>query len=394
MGGIAGIKGKSPSTYDTRPASSASAVSDASVLTFQPNGTAKGTQFTDWNALYAAFLLTTGPVLIAFDITSEPSGIAALPLGTYDMQGRATWTDTGLESGAGGVQVAIPDGGIVQNLRGLHGDIQLNTASTAVSPLQYTSTLYAASFAARDGAAFLQRGSVPVFAVDAGQTLFLTVSENVNVNSFNSFAELVGLTSTSTLVFEAYKGFNFFNASERLFSGPIGSIVNFIIDASWNGYPPGPNFSGTTSTTQIDKGIVAVYASDNGTTDVAVVAGNVTLTFVKGVHVTAGQNVIVHASAYYTATAGIPGPGRIITSVSSSSGGPFLLQDQVGESSVVAEEHVTTRSFQITGLPAGDYKFVLEGQVAGSLTGATVPGAPPGSGLTPGARLIVEVVSV
>jgi len=77
------------------------------VLTLQPGGSAAPpNQFIDWNSLYTEFLKTKGPVRISFDSTFVPSGKVTLPLATYDIQGRALWSTSGLNPN-GGTEVEI-----------------------------------------------------------------------------------------------------------------------------------------------------------------------------------------------------------------------------------------------------------------------------------------------
>ena len=224
---------------------------ELSVLTFQPQGSAGRGQFTDFALLYAAFLKTNGQVLICFDGTFAPGGICTLPGGTFDMQGRATWSDSGIQA-SGGVQVAIPDGGIVKNLRGFFGAIQLNTASTGVSPLQFDGLPFASPFNVGAGASFLQTGAAAVIAIAAGQTAFITLADAINVNSFPAFGELISLGAASSLVLFVYEGLNFFNGPGKLISGPVGSTLIYAVDASWIGNPANPNFLGATTTLLLD----------------------------------------------------------------------------------------------------------------------------------------------
>jgi hypothetical protein len=223
------------------------------VLTFQPLGTASPpNQFTSWAALYAEFLLTFGPVTIAIDVTFAPGGIATIAAGTWDFQGRATLTSTALNATNGGAQLAIPDGSIIQNLLGMdgvYGDIQLNTASTAVPPLQWTGTPFA-SFTVSNFAAFLQRGVAPVIRVPAGQTFFLVLNQEINFNSFpGGFGALVDLSNpSSSVALSSFAGLNLFlGAPGNFISGVAGSNIFYLYDSAWPGNPLNSSFAGTTN---------------------------------------------------------------------------------------------------------------------------------------------------
>jgi hypothetical protein len=235
------------------------------VLTLQPGGSAAPpNQFIDWNSLYTEFLKTKGPVRISFDSTFVPSGKVTLPLATYDMQGRALWSTSGLNPN-GGTEVEIPDGGIIKNLLGLNGDygaLQLDTASASIEPLQFDGVPFA-SFIVTGGCSFFQQGAAAVMRVASGQSLFITFNGEINLNSFNSFGELAHLSAaTSVLSFSVFNGFNFFNASGKLFSGVVGSVLAYLYDASWIGNPANPNFLGTTNAPiAIDKAAFEVYSA-------------------------------------------------------------------------------------------------------------------------------------
>ena len=57
----------------------------AASLVFQPGGVAGGNVFVTWATLYAAFLTTKGPVVIAVDSTIAAANV---PAGAYDFAGR------------------------------------------------------------------------------------------------------------------------------------------------------------------------------------------------------------------------------------------------------------------------------------------------------------------
>jgi len=221
-------------------AAAVSAGAEASVLVFQPGGASAGNQFTDWNALYAAFLQTRGPVQIAIDVTFAPFGIASLPLGTYDMQGRATLTTSGLNAG-GGAQLAIPAGGVLKNLVRMTGAIQINTSNAAGHPLIWDSPQ--ATLDVSDGAAFLHTGAGKVMRVAAGQTLFVTIEGFIELNNagpFGAFIDLIDATSTlALLVFDGV-----FFVTGNIVAGVAGSTVSYLYDATWPGDPANPGFLG------------------------------------------------------------------------------------------------------------------------------------------------------
>jgi len=224
-----------------RPNSSSDVVKGLSTLVYQQGGTAaEPNQFTDWNALYAAFLQTHGPVQIAIDVTFAPLMIAHVSLGTYDMQGRATLTTSGLNTGGGG-ELAIPDGGVLKNLVGIGENLQLDTSSTLVSPLQWDG-LPLTSFMATK-AAFLNTGPASVMRVKAGQTLYLSLLQFVEVNNFPANGPLVNLEDpTSTLALTVFDGVFF--VTGNIISGVAGSKVSYLYDATWPGNPANPSFAG------------------------------------------------------------------------------------------------------------------------------------------------------
>ncbi len=138
-------------------------------------------------------------------------------------------------------------------------------------------------------------------------------------------------------------------------------------------------------------GLVATYSSDNGSTDMPVGTSTAVLATISGVIVAAGQSVIVHATTFYSVTAGT-GPGSYIAGVKSNIGGPLVPIDLVEATSIVSETDVITRVFEIKIPTPGTYTFELVGQVTGALTAALVTGDV--TNVSPGARLTVEVVSV
>ena len=262
MSAIIGRGRYARATYPHSKVDGSGGIPSPSVLTLKPRGVASPpNQFTDWDSLYAQFLKTKGPVLIAFDSTLIPLGTIDLPVATYDMQGRGLWVASGLNS----VEVAIPDGGVIRNLIGLNGDygaFQLNTSSTSIEPLQFDNIPFA-SFDVTNGCSFLQTGSVAVMRVAAQQALFITLNGEINLNSFPGFAELVHLSDpTSVLALSVFSGFNFFNSLGRLISGVAGSVLGYLYDSSWPGNPANPNFAGTTNPpVAISRALFEVYSA-------------------------------------------------------------------------------------------------------------------------------------
>jgi hypothetical protein len=143
-------------------------------------------------------------------------------------------------------------------------------------------------------------------------------------------------------------------------------------------------------------GLAATYYEDNGQTDIAVGnTGGTVLVTVPGVTITKpNQKIIIHATVWYTATAG--DDGTLSTGVFvSQPPGPFVPVDATADSSTPGANHTVTRVFEITMAAPGIYTVQLQGTCQGGLTSAEVFGAAPGgSGITPSARVTVEVVNV
>ncbi len=139
--------------------------------------------------------------------------------------------------------------------------------------------------------------------------------------------------------------------------------------------------------------IVKTYYGDNGSTDIAVGVVPVTLASISGIVVGPNQKLVVQASVFYEATAG---EGNIFTAVEAQNGvGPFVPIDATGDSIGTALIPLRTfsRSFEEPAEP-DTYTIRISAQCADGLTGAKVIGEPPGSGVSPAARLVVQVVSV
>jgi hypothetical protein len=136
------------------------------------------------------------------------------------------------------------------------------------------------------------------------------------------------------------------------------------------------------------------YYADNGSMDIAIPLAPpgtaVTVVSVPGVVVAAGQKLIIHASAYFSAITG--GTGPIFFAVFASSGGPDVPIDGVGQTATAGAQEVITRVFADLAPAAGTYTIKIKANVAAGLTGATVVGTPPGTGLFPGGRLTVQVL--
>ena len=155
-------------------------------------------------------------------------------------------------------------------------------------------------------------------------------------------------------------------------------------------------------------GLLATYAADNGTNDVVVTNGNTNVAEVDSLTVTGvGNRFIINASLYFlnlqkpigvvgaAKADGITlfGGGSLFLAVYiSENGGPFVPVDSCGQSANVNGQETLTRAFEIPA-PAGSYVIQLNAGVDTVVIGsATVPGSPPGSGVNPGGRLVVEVV--
>jgi hypothetical protein len=116
----------------------------------------------------------------------------------------------------------------------------------------------------------------------------------------------------------------------------------------------------------------------------------VTVVTVPGVVVGAGEKLLIHASAYFSAITG--GTGPIFFAVFASSGGPDVPIDGVGQTATAGAQEVITRVFADLAPAPGTYTFKIKANVAAGLTAAKVVGTPPGTGLFPGGRLTVQVL--
>jgi hypothetical protein len=140
------------------------------------------------------------------------------------------------------------------------------------------------------------------------------------------------------------------------------------------------------------SGLVATYYADNGSTDIVVGdVSDTTLVTITGIAAIAGQKLLIHATVNYTS---IAGNGVIFTGVYvSQPPGPFVIEDATEDSTVIMPSHTVTRVFQVTVSTSGTYSVQLQGICQDGATSATVVGRPPGTGLTPSARLTVEVIN-
>jgi hypothetical protein len=133
---------------------------------------------------------------------------------------------------------------------------------------------------------------------------------------------------------------------------------------------------------------IASYYGDNGLVPINVTAVDTVLATVPGVVALEGQNIIIHATVFYTVSPG-GGKGTIFTGVyGSNDGGMYILVDGTADTSNPNEQHTVTRVFELQNVAAGTYSYQLRGNVQPGLTGAVV------SGIVPAARLTVEVVAV
>ena len=254
------------SSYQRRASGASGPGGPPNVLTFQPNGVASPpNQFTSWAALYAEFLLTFGPVIVAIDTTFVPASIATIDPGTWDFQGRVGIVSSARGAMTGGAQLAIPDGSVLQGLSslgGAEGDIQINVASTVVPPLQWIGAF--AQFTLLNDASILQRGAAPVIRVPDGQSFTLLLRDQINFNASGSFGAFVDLAgSGSVLGLESTGGLSLFlGATGNLISGVAGSQVQYGYDAGWPGNPLNSLFLGAyLPASIIDKNTVVPNAA-------------------------------------------------------------------------------------------------------------------------------------
>ncbi len=93
MSSITGIKGKSPTTYETRPPGAGAAASGGDpVLVFRPGGVAGGNVYVDVPTLAAAAKAVQGPKTIFVDLSLAPGdNNAHIPAGTWDFGLYVTW---------------------------------------------------------------------------------------------------------------------------------------------------------------------------------------------------------------------------------------------------------------------------------------------------------------
>ena len=158
-----------------------SAVSPSSVaaesLVYQPGGVTAGNVFATWAALMAVFNAMPGAVHIVIDTskTLPPGSPAVIPVGTYDMQGRATissLTNSGLPSGPNPfTPLTIADGAQLRNLRKFSGTLFVKGGSLVTPPLAFDPVF--SVIENEFGVTLQNTGKVPFIAsLAAGQVVY------------------------------------------------------------------------------------------------------------------------------------------------------------------------------------------------------------------------------
>lgn len=217
-----------------------------STLTFQPGGTPAYNVFTTWTDLYAAFNLTKGPVDIAIDVTFAP---ASVPVGVWDMQGRATLTATPSLVAGNPVTSCIltmPEGAVLRDLNAIDNGLCLYLLATVTPCLQLSNNRQLFIKNSSQVQNYATNAQAPVLRVGAGDTVWVYFTElafyDNNAQSLsNPFFDLQA-GSTAYAVFS-----NLSNANGTfLFQGVAGSTFIFVYDSTFGfDLPSNPGYGGT-----------------------------------------------------------------------------------------------------------------------------------------------------
>jgi hypothetical protein len=139
-----------------------------STFVFRPGGASGGNVFTNFAALSNALASAQGLKILEFD-DSLVSPIE-LPTGTFDMH-LVSWTGSAPRSGANHARVRIPEGCLLPGLRMISGQVEVECAAHATSPVADFATgarLIQIGSRLDDGAPFVySTGPAPLF--DLGQ---------------------------------------------------------------------------------------------------------------------------------------------------------------------------------------------------------------------------------
>ncbi|MHB8107964.1 MAG: hypothetical protein ACYDH4_11150 [Candidatus Cryosericum sp.] len=214
----------------------------AASIVYRPGGAAGGNVFTSWASVMAAFATTQGPVTIAIDdsiITPAP-----VPVGIYDMRGRATITSY---SGGTGFPTLDINAGAQLISVDFTGPMQVNTHSTALVPAFVQDRTTQVVMVCREFVEFIHTGVGPWLAVAAAGFADVTfVEECLFDNSAAGAGAMISLGAGASGLLEAYESPQLIVGANSLIAGPVGTSMQLNFDASWPGsVPPSPGFAGT-----------------------------------------------------------------------------------------------------------------------------------------------------
>jgi hypothetical protein len=356
MSGIAGIKNRSPSTYDTRAVSGGASNAENPVLVFRPNGVAGGNVYTTEASLAAATQALEGPYTIFWDLSLNGSSTYTFTtVGLLDLAPGGTWTDIGdfylivfaNETTIPALPIYITQGLrviVTQTTSVFKGD----TDNVLLVDLQANIQTSGAPFATMTSGGYLgvqmhdetylfATGSNSIFVADTGSTVAAFVYDSAQIFSPNAVSSSGG----SAYVF-GYSPANFIVQGQY----PILSISGLFIDY----FGTGP----TTIRAISDGGLMFVaeatpnvlyFSSGNGTDWIPLTMSGTT-TLVNGVSplIPAYVSATTRIVAGYTNLNGSAGIGTLAALTSdrvNGNPGSFRIRSLSPTGAVVATDQST-----------------------------------------------------
>jgi hypothetical protein len=224
----------------------------AAGIIYRPGGVLSENVFPTWPQVMTAFSLTQGHADIEID--SSIVSPAPIPVGIYDMQGRATIT--GRQDGVAIPQLDIAAGAQLISVD-FEGLLLVTTHGTVAVPTIVQNRATQAQMLCENAVFFTHLGTGPWLGVAAGGFADVQLKDQCAFNNSAAGAgPLMGLGAGASGVLETinlYPG-AFNTGANSIVSGAAGTNIQFDFDSSWQAAnpPSTAGFGGTVTLLPID----------------------------------------------------------------------------------------------------------------------------------------------